>query len=87
MSHEFSHVEKITSTILPLASNILFTMVFKIQKTKVDKGATAPSQRRFALAHLRTVAWTTSVIGNVHNLLALCIRLSNKQANYSFYRR
>jgi len=46
-------------------------MVFKTQKTKVGKGATAPSQRRFALAHLRTVAWTTSVIGNVHNLLAL----------------
>ena len=33
-----------------------------------------------------TVAWTISVIGNVHNFLALCIRLLNKQANCSFYR-
>ena len=35
-------LKKITYAILPLASNILFTMVFKIQKTKVGKEATAP---------------------------------------------
>lgn len=33
-----------------------------------------------------TVAWTISIIENVHHFLALCIRLLNKQANFSFYR-